>query len=408
MSHTRILTTFCLFSMALPLVGEAVPVITMAGIPNRVRSHNPELAAARLHIDEALGRMKQAGRLPNPGLETAIEGNTRFREGRIEVGISQQFPVTDRLRLEKDLSATELRAAEAEVEEVARKLVRDARMALVDVLAVRQRKILLTQQVELARELADLLAKTALAGEGSSLDAGQARLECATLELEIRQLDAAEAAATGALVPLLGMSPGQALSVQGSLSDPAIPGDSPVATRRPDLRAAMLDAEAAGQAVGVEQSLRHEDVEAGVFAAAERSEDAPVGFENETIVGLRFKIPLPFRKPNEGRIEAARALAKRKQLEATALGRSIDLEVEHTRNEMREWLKVLNELDQTLVPLADAQSEAAADAYRAGQGDLQSVFRSREKQLRLKASRIDALHQFHLARVRHQAASGGF
>jgi cobalt-zinc-cadmium efflux system outer membrane protein len=58
------------------------------------------------------------------------------------------------------------------------------------------------------------------------------------------------------------------------------------------------------------------------------------------------------------------------------------------------------------MPLAAQQSAAAEDAYRKGQGELQAVFRSREKRLELSSARLDALRGFHLARVRYEAAIG--
>ena len=57
-----------------------------------------------------------------------------------------------------------------------------------------------------------------------------------------------------------------------------------------------------------------------------------------------------------------------------------------------------------LIPLANEQSELAEGAYRNGQGDLQSVLRAREQQLELSASRVEALRNFHHARIRFEAA----
>ena len=49
----------------------------------------------------------------------------------------------------------------------------------------------------------------------------------------------------------------------------------------------------------------------GLFAAAERTEDVPEGYENEAIIGLRFKIALPFWNKNEGAIQEAEAASFR-------------------------------------------------------------------------------------------------
>jgi cobalt-zinc-cadmium efflux system outer membrane protein len=400
---------FTLLACALtvhPLIAEPSVVVTLGSIGDRIRAQNPDLAAARLRIQEALGRMNQSGRLSNPDLDTSFEHNSRFREGKLEIGFSQRFPVTGRLQLEKDVSLTELKASEAEVREVERLIIAKAREAVVKVLATRQRRELLREQVGVSKEFANFLSEIAAKGEGSALDSGQAKLEATSLSMEIRQLDASETALVGELKPLLGMRPGESLSVSGSLPIPSLPSVAVDPARRPDFQAAKLNAQAAAQGVALEQARRYDDVEGGLFAAAERTEDAPEGYENEAIIGLRFKIALPFWNKNEGAIQEAEARKERTEKEAIALGRGIRLEAEAARAEMAEWTRMVSEIDSTLLPLADEQSKLAEDAYRNGQGEIQSVLRSREKRLQLSAAKLDALREFHLARVRHESALG--
>jgi cobalt-zinc-cadmium efflux system outer membrane protein len=395
----------CAFTIH-PLIAEPSVVVTLGSIGDRIRAQNPDLAAARLRIQEAVGRMNQSGRLSNPDLDTSFEHNSRFREGKLEIGFSQRFPVTGRLQLEKDVSLTELKASEAEVREVERQITAKAREAVVKVLANRQRRELLREQVGVSKEFSQFLSEIAAKGEGSALDAGQAKLEATGLSMEIRQLDASETALVGELKPLLGMRPGESLSVSGSLPSPSLPSVLADPSRRPDFQVAKLNAQAAAQGVALEQARRYDDVEGGLFAAAERTEDAPEGYENEAIIGLRFKIALPFWNKNEGAIQEAEARKERKEKEAIALGRGIRLEAEAARAEMAEWTRLVAEIDNTLLPLADEQSKLAEDAYRSGQGEIQAVLRSREKRLQLLAAKLDALREFHLARVRHETSLG--
>jgi cobalt-zinc-cadmium efflux system outer membrane protein len=387
---------------------EAAPgvVVSLASVGDRVRAQNPDLAAARLRIREALGRLNQSGRLANPQLETEVRHDPHYRERGLEIGFTQRFPLTNRLRLEKDVSLAEYKASEAEVREVERQIIAEAREGVVNVLAIRQRRELLNQQSALSKEFADFLSGVAEKGEGSRLDAGQAKLEAAGLSLEMRQLDASEVAAIGTLKPLLGMLPAESLLVSGILPSPAIPAAGVNHARRPDYQAAMLQADAAAKGVALEQAKRYDDVEAGIFAGAEKTEDAPEGYDKEAMVGLRFKFPLPWWNNNEGAIQEAQAIKERRDKEANALARSIHLEAEAARAEMAEWSKLLDELDGTLIPLAEEQAKAAEDAFRQGQGEIQTVFRNREKRLQLAAAKLDALQQFNLARVRHEAASG--
>jgi outer membrane protein, heavy metal efflux system len=388
-----------------PLRAEPTVIVSLESVGQRVRAENPDLAAARLRIDEALGRVSQSGRLANPELETSFEHNPRFREGRLQVEFSQRFPLTNRLQQEKEISIGALKSSEAEVREIERQLIAQARETVVKLLAARQHRALLREQAAASGELADSLSDAASKGEGSALDAGQARLESASLTIETRQLAATEAELAGTLKALLGMRPGEALDISGKLPEPEIPAAGVTPSRRPDLQAAKLAAITAAQAVGLEQARRYEDVEAGVFAAAERSEDVPAGYDNEAILGLRFKIPLPLWNKNEGAIQQAEATRMRKEMEVAALTRNIRLEADATRAEMAEWAALVREISSHLLPLADEHSALAEASYRAGQGDIQTVLRSRGKRLQLASSRLDALREFHLARVRHEAAT---
>lgn len=148
----------------------------------------------------------------------------------------------------------------------------------------------------------------------------------------------------GGLKPLLGLLPGEPLHVGGSLPLPVVPAGNVNPSKRPDFQAVVLSAEAAGEGIALEQSKRWEDVEGAFFAASERKQDYPEGFYQEGIVGLRFTFPMPLWNKNEGGIEEARAKKERKDLEVSALARSIHLEAEAAKAEMAEWAKLLADL----------------------------------------------------------------
>jgi cobalt-zinc-cadmium efflux system outer membrane protein len=356
-------------------------------------------------IDEAIGRMKQAGRLKNPDLEIGTNYNGTSTERGIEVALSQKFPVTHRLKWEKNLGATETESARKEIREFENQLIGEARSAMINVLALRQRKDLIGKQSTLSRELADLISASADRGEASRIQAGQALLEASQFATETRQLEAEERRILGELKPLLGMKPGDPIHISGILPDLRIPDGADTA-KRPALDVARLAVIAAEQEAAIEQSKRYGDMTAGIFTAAERNIDAPAGADNEGIIGLRVIIPLPFWNKNEGNIEAAEARAERRRKEVLALHRNILLEAESTRAEMIEWAKLAAEISATLLPQADEQTQIAEKAWREGQSDLLTVFRAREQHLQLASTRLDALRNFHLARIRHETALG--
>lgn len=379
-------------------------VVTLNSIGDRVRSQNPDLAAARLRIGEAVGRNVQSGRLSNPELNLDLSHDPRFRERGVQVGFTQRFPITNRLRIEKAVTAIEIKAAEAEVREVERGIIADARLGVVKVLAIRQRKALVEKQIELSKDFSTFLSEAAKKGEGSPLDAGQARVEAASLSLEQRQLEASEVAEIGALKPFLGVRPNEPLYVSGALPEPVVPKGEANPENRPDYQASTLNAKAALQSVELERTKKYEDVSAGFFAGANRTEDAPEGYSTEGLVGLRLSIPLPLWNKNEGGVMEARARTERLQKESVALGRTIRLEAQGAKAEMTEWSKLLSEIGGDLLPQVEEQAKAAEDAFRKGQGEIQTVFRAREKRVQLAGARLDALREFHLARVRYESA----
>jgi outer membrane protein TolC len=73
---------------------------------------------------------------------------------------------------------------------------------------------------------------------------------------------------------------------------------------------------------------------------------------------------------------------------------------------MVEWAKLAAEIDESLLPQAGEQSGLAEQSWRNGQSELLTVFRSREQSLALAATRLEALQNFHLARVRYETALG--
>ncbi|YCM44645.1 TolC family protein [Verrucomicrobiaceae bacterium 227] len=396
----------CLTASTLLSAAKAAPIITYQSLPDRVRKQNPDLAAARFRIDEAIGRMNQAGRLSNPELSIDASHDTRFKERSLTIGFSQKFPITHRLQLEKSIGKIEVQTATAEIKDMERTLVAEARLALVDFLSLSQRRKLLREQIQLSEEFSNSLKALAEKGEISIIDAGQARLQNLQITTELRELDAEEKVLNGIIKPLLGMALNEPVIIGGNL-ERIEATDLPInLDRRGDVRAARSSIDGAIQGVELEKARRYADLEVGGFASIERSEDAPGGYKNEGIVGVGITIPLPFWDKNEGNIEAAKAKVSRKKLELTALQETILQKSQSSNEEMREWAGLIQEIDRTLIPEVAQQYQLAEKSYREGLTDLQTVLRSREQKLKLQSSRITALKNFHKARATYESALG--
>jgi cobalt-zinc-cadmium efflux system outer membrane protein len=380
--------------------------LSVDGAADYALKHNPTLAAARLRIEEARGRLQQSGRLSNPELELDFTRHTAGPEGSAGIALTQRFPLTARLRHEKAVSRAELAAADAEVRDAERKLAAEVRIAAVKLLTLGGQRGLRAKQLGNSRELSDFLLKRVAAGEASAVDASQVELESRQIEVENLMLTADEAVLLGELRPLLGVAGADRITITGELPVPkSIPAAAEV-TRRPDILAAQSRAEAARSVVLEQRARRWEDFGVGASYTRDRTLDEPEPVETEHIIGFRFSFPLPLWNNNSGRIREAEAAATRAELEVDATKLGANAEVIAALGAMRAYARLIGELDDKVLPAATRIEDQLRTSYSTGQTPLTDVLRARARRLELQRQRLDALRDYHLARVRYEAALG--
>ena len=380
--------------------------ITLASVPRQVARANPELTTARFMIEEARGRNLGAGRPMNPEIEVTGRRMTEGREGGVTVGLMQRFPVTARLRLEKAVTAAQISAAEAEVADKQRMLTAEAESMAVKVLAMRAQIHIAESQSALADKLTEIATARAAANE-SALDAGQMRLEAKQMRNSIRRMRSEIASMTESLKPMLGLSSAESLEITGSLPPARTPSGRQPDDRRPDIQAALHRASAAGQSVDLARAKKWDDLSAGLMVDRSKTMDEPMGLRNETMIGVRFSIPLPFWNKNEGEIAEMTAMRARAAAEVEALRLKAAAQAAAARKEMQQLLPFLTENTDELLPMAKQQIERVREAYSNNKMSLQDLLRARDQLLMVEMSTVDALRDFHLARIRWNAAVAG-
>ncbi|RBP42455.1 cobalt-zinc-cadmium efflux system outer membrane protein [Roseimicrobium gellanilyticum] len=406
MRSSLFLTLVTLFAVHLPADLSAREVrVPYSNVAAYTLKNNPALAAARLRIEEAKGRLIGAGRLANPELGIDFKRDDRFYEGTFGVSFDQKFPVTARLRLEKVVAQKEIRAAELEVREAERKMIAEARPLAVKLLSLDQQRTLRQQQADLALKLSDFAAKRAQTGEISALDAAQAQVDAQRILLEGRQLETERTTLLGQLKPMLGVRDTDSLAITGSL--PAMTNGAPKGNweSRPDYLLSKVHEDAARSQIELARSKKWEDWTVGALFEHERSEDAPEGLDKTPFFGVRVSIPLPFWNKNEGEVVEKSAAARRAELETKALAFLIRNEAAAARSEMNAYAKLSSETKEKLLPLVLEQTDKLEKAYQSGQTDLLTVLRAREQRLQLEAAVLNATRDYHLARIRYEAAT---
>ena len=363
--------------------------------------HNQDLAAARWQIAEAHARYLQSGRLSNPELEGSFAPTLGGKEWTGGVGFTQQFPLTSRLQLEKDVSQSEWAVAEKEIVDAERLLALNAETMAVRVWALAQEMELKEKQVANSDEMAKLALRLAQRGEASSLEAEQFNLEAQEISAEIMELSTAWNITVGKLKIVLGLDPTNPIQIKGQLPPPQTsPTNGMDLAARPDLQASEIQIETAEKRVELAKAQRFEDLSIGIFAEFERSEDVPEGLENDTLIGIRCALQLPIWNANEGNIKAAEATLSHSKHASNALALRIQAEVNEAQREMTAAAHQHDRILSDLLPAAAGLEDRFRSAYQRGEASLTDVLRAREKRLELEAREIKKLEQYHLARIR--------
>jgi cobalt-zinc-cadmium efflux system outer membrane protein len=373
-----------------------------------IRSHSPELKAARWRIDEARGRLRQSGLRTNPSLIAGYQHDAGFNELGGTIGFMQAFPVTARLRLEREVSEAEVEVAEAEVADFERRLAGRAMLIMVRYLSLIEQKDLRSRQIQLASELGAFTESMAQKGEGSPLDAAQARIEAGQLEIQLHRIEAQADQLLGELCTMVGLSRDRKISITGKLEPPAgiIENKEFDLRLRPDYRAAARAVIAAGTAVRLEEARRWNDITASFLGGVSRREDAPLGLVPEQRISVQVSIPLPLWNRNEGAVEERQATRSRLESSLAALEISIRNEALTALQMMQDEAGLLNEITREVLPMSRKQVDDTMQAYTNGLTDLLSVLRARDQHLRLQEDHLDCLRDYHLARIRFLTASG--
>jgi cobalt-zinc-cadmium efflux system outer membrane protein len=105
-------------------------------------------------------------------------------------------------------------------------------------------------------------------------------------------------------------------------------------------------------------------------------------------------------------VQEAEATLHRRELEAAALAAGIRAEAVAARAEMTAATTQFTRITETLLPQARQLEEKFFAAYQSGQAPLTDILRSREQRLTLESALLSAQRDFHLARIRFEAAMG--
>ncbi len=327
---------------------------------------NPELRAARLDVDVARGRLRQASVLftSNPSADVLAGGSGA------EIGLSQEIEVAGQRGARRAAGRAGLERADAGVADAARLVFGEVDRAFYRLAAAEHRMQLADSVLALNQRLADVAGRQLREGEISRLEFNlaavelgrsrsrsiSARRETGETAHELRRL-----LGLAPDVPIAPLVPGDGGVVAVVLFSEAVTPDSLVAlalSRRPDLRER---AAAAAQARAEASVARRE---AYPNLALRASSEPAEGSGRTLRPGIGFSIPAFNR--NRGEIQARRAEADQAELQRVAIAARVRADVASALASYRSAAAQTAALDSAVLAPARENLRLSEIAYHEG------------------------------------------
>ncbi len=402
--------------IATPTASSETTSITREAAMSTALHNNRELAVAALEIDRARSQAHWAGRLDNPEIELSASSDQlglNDDESTIALALSQRFPLTSRLRHEKNLRQRHLDLATIEFRLRQRQLAYEVDQAWITLRSASRLRALDEELLALSQEISLFLQSKVKLGEASALDAAQAKLNTALIAQEFGKARNKVNAASTRLRHLLGLPPGKQISASGETTLPtSAPSTKPDLTtalrNRPDY-AALAASGALGQAqLTLALAQRWDDIAVRVFAERERAVDAPDGLEANTFLGIGFSIPLPLRKKNEIAIENAQIEIEKARRMQAAKNFAIHSELAGALQARHDTYLLLKSTQSDALPLAEKNLTDLRTAQQNGQANLIQIQRAQEQLLKLHTSAIELHNTYDLLDAKVRFLSGTY
>ncbi|MGI9242468.1 MAG: TolC family protein [Verrucomicrobiales bacterium] len=378
-------------------------------------ANNLELRVAALEIDRANSRLRWSGRLSNP--ELGLSGASDFigeneDEGGFEIAFSQRFPVTSRLKDEKEVRKRDVELAEIEFQIRQRQLAFEVDKAWIQFRASRRAAQASSRLLEVNDGIREFLDGRVEAGEASSLDVVQASLNGELLKQQLGIAKASVVDAGGRMKQLIGMEPDRAI---GIVEGAAFSGSPPPANldmgevlrNRPDYSLILRSEDLGDAQLKLAMAQRWDDIAVKVFLEHDSSVDEPEGIDRNTFAGVGISIPLPLRNKNQQAIEEAEIDIERARRARDAMIFSIHSELRRVLAARSAAYRLASSARGESLPLAKKNLEEFEIAQQNGQASLLQVQQAQSQLLQLENAALELQKNYDLldAEVRFLAGT---
>jgi len=398
---------------------ESIQSLTIDQAVELALRENRDLMAARIQVEEARGRLVQAGLFPNPELESEFGFDSFFAnegERNFSAGISQPIPLSGRIGAQKRVAHVDIKRTFAGLANLERILVRDVRVTFIELLTIEEQLKLQETLISLNSELIKGIEIGIKEGLASKQDFNAVAIALQQARQEKEVLIAQRRSKVLQINKLLGKPPTLSFLPQGKLEYEAaqVVGYYNVEmalAQRPDLKFTKLNIELARADLKLAKALRFEDLTAGVFYENDRlilgtSQEEIT--DSDQLIGFRLTIPLPFFDRKQGLIAEVRARERRAEERVRALELTISQEVSDALNRVSSLSALLETYKSGILKIAEDNVTLVETGFKQGLVGIVDVIQSRQQFAALTSSYINAVRDYEIAINDLQIAAGSY
>ncbi|HKR61859.1 MAG TPA: TolC family protein [Pyrinomonadaceae bacterium] len=387
----------------------------------RALTTNGELVAARLDIDRARARLRQAGLRPNPTIDFEqttgrFTGSAGERETSIGLAVPLELGGKRQRRIE--LARAELQAAEAEIADRERRLMSEVRASYVEALAS-------LRELEITENLNNIDVQTTRFIQLRVNEGETAPIELNLLRVEVDRLRSRRALVEGRLQAALlrlkslaGMPADEALRLAENLDKPVLPAPPlsleaaiEIAQRtRPDLRLARIEEEVAQAGLRLARSQSAPDVTAFTKYTLSRSvfDDTPVGIlsDRDKLLSFGVSVGVPVFNRNQGAKAEAELLISQSRRRREFLEQIVRSEVASAYARYEAARAAISVYEQGVIARSNENIRAIRAAYHIGEFRISELLTEQRRLMDSQREFTEALSEQYRALADLQAAMG--
>ncbi len=382
--------------------------LTMADALVLALRGNPELTAFSYDVRAAEARILQAGLLPNPEIELALEeydrGGEGFDSAETAVVLGQVFELGGKRRWRTRVAEAEGELAGWDYESKRLDVFTATAQRFTKVIAAQERLEILRTAVELAEKTSHAVTERVKAGKEPPLQAAKSEAELEMARLDVQEAENALKVSRRNLANMWGAEQAPFVEVLGNLdhvldSVPSLEELRPHLALNPDLARWETELSLRQATLSSEKAARMPDLEGSV---------GYLQFEEDGTDALAFSVglPLPLFDRNQGNIAAASHDLSKAEAERSAIELDLAAELATAHADLKISHQRVAILQAKVVPAMQQAYQAAHEGYRQGKFGFLDMLDAQRGLIEVKVAFVDALSDYQIALIEIQRLTG--